>query len=225
VPVGDTQRSLLVADRSELETLREVFVRGEYDVPELAGARTIVDVGSNVGISVLYFRQRFPAARIVAVEPDPGAFGRLVQNTAGLAAIELVNAALAESEGQATLYTGGESWAASLVPGPDRKTRQAVRTTTLEGLTRELSIDGIDLLKLDIEGAEVPVLLSARVLDRVRLLVFEYHREYAAVTLWELLEHLSCFELRRLAGTSEDHVTVVLENRRKSETVRETMAT
>jgi hypothetical protein len=69
----------------------------------------------------------------------------------------------------------------------------------------------VDLLKLDIEGAEIPVLLSTQMLDKVQTMVVEYHHEYATMTLSELLGRLDGFALRRVAGNSESHATVVLE--------------
>jgi FkbM family methyltransferase len=211
--LGDGKRLVAVADRSELEVLREVFVRSEYSMPAVNEISTIVDLGSNVGFSVLYFRERFPQARIVAVEPDPDAFARLRENTADLDRIELINAAVADRSGSATLYQGAESWATSLTAGPDRERRLTVRTTTLAELGSGLS-GTIDLLKLDIEGAEVPVLLSSGpMLARVRLLLFEYHREYTDMTVWQLLAQLPSFDIRRVAGSSDDHLTVLLENR------------
>jgi FkbM family methyltransferase len=210
-PLGANALSAIVADRSELQVLREVFVRHEYALPGVVAPKLIVDAGSNVGFSVLYFRSRFPAARIVAVEPDPAAFARLRENTEGLGDVELVNAAMSDRDGDAILYAGSESWAMSLIPGADRTRQEAVRAITLDSLVDELSLGCIDVLKLDIEGAEIPVLTSTTVLDRVRVIVFEYHREYADVALWELLEHLKGFRLRRFDGNSESHATVVLE--------------
>jgi FkbM family methyltransferase len=214
-PLDGNALSAIVADRSELQVLREVFVRQEYALPGVVAPKLIVDAGSNVGFSVLYFRSRFPAARIVAVEPDAATFARLRENTEGLGGVELVNAAMSDRDGDATLYAGSESWAMSLIPGADRTRREAVRAVTLDSLVDELSLGCIDVLKLDIEGAEIPVLRSTTVLGRVRVIVFEYHREYADVALWELLEHLKGFRLRRFDGNSESHATVVLEREDK----------
>jgi FkbM family methyltransferase len=211
--VDQQELSVVVADRSELRVLREVFVGAEYALPERCDPAIIVDAGSNIGLSVLYFRACFPRARIIAIEPDPDAFARLRENTRALTAVDLVNVALADREGEATLYGGAESWARSLIPGADRPGQESVRTTTLDALSQELSLERIDVLKLDIEGAEVPVLTSSAQLARVGVLIFEYHREYASLTLWELLERLDRFRLRRMAGNSENHATVVLEQR------------
>ena len=219
--VDQQELSVVVADRSELRVLREVFVSAEYALPERCDPTIIVDAGSNIGLSVLYFRARFPRARIIAIEPDPDAFARLRENTRDLTAVDLVNVALADREGEATLYGGTESWARSLTPGADRPGRTNVRTTTLDALSQELALDRIDVLKLDIEGAEVQVLTSSAQLARVRVLIFEYHREYASITLWELLERLDRFHVRRMAGSSENHATVVLEQHETALTSRD----
>lgn len=217
-PCQGRELSATVADRSELEVLREIFVGGEYELPGVSDPETIVDIGSNIGLSVLFFHERYPSARVVAIEPDPDAFARLRQNTKGRLGVELINAAVADHEGEITLYSGSASWAASLVPSADRTTQHSVTAVTLDGLADRISLGRISVLKLDIEGAEVSVLTSTSLLDRVDVLVFEYHREYCDMTLPDLLERLDSFRVRRFVGNSESHATVVLERLRGAPT-------
>ena len=61
-------------DASELFALEDIFEAGEYAVVADADPEVIVDLGSNAGQAALWFRDRFPAARIVCVEPDPRTF-------------------------------------------------------------------------------------------------------------------------------------------------------
>jgi FkbM family methyltransferase len=205
--------SAVVGDVSELEVLREIFVGGEYELEGDLEPKVILDVGSNVGFSALYFHERFPSARIIAVEPEPHAYSRLRRNTERLSRLQLVNAAVSDHDGEVTLYCGSASWAASTVPRPSRTQQVSVRAVTLDALAGQLGLDRIDVLKLDIEGAEIPVLTSTSLLDRVGTIVFEYHREYADITLWELLDRLDSFQLCRMAGDSESHATVMLQRR------------
>jgi FkbM family methyltransferase len=56
---------------SDYTVLRQVFIDREYEVGGMADPRIILDCGANVGYTSIYFLTRYPAARVIAVEPDP----------------------------------------------------------------------------------------------------------------------------------------------------------
>ena len=76
------QGRVTLSDYSQLLLLEAIFIDGDYDVPLATPPRTIVDLGSNIGVSILYFKLRFPDAHVIGVEPDPVAFALLRRNTA-----------------------------------------------------------------------------------------------------------------------------------------------
>jgi FkbM family methyltransferase len=203
--------SATVSDLSELKVIREVFLGEEYAAPEGQEPEVIVDLGSNAGFSVLFFKSVYPNARIIAVEPHPDTFQRLRLNTAYLENVHLVNAAVTDHDGEATLYSGNHSWAAALSASPDRPTATVIPTMTLQRITEELDLPKIDLLKMDIEGSEHAVLASSQeVLRHTRSVIFEYHQEHHRDTLWMLLERLADFRLVRFKGDSRQHPVVTL---------------
>lgn len=67
----------------------------------------ILDCGSNIGMSILYFKHVYPKARIIGFEPDPAIFPYLQENMTrnGLKDVQLVQAALASQEGTLTFYS------------------------------------------------------------------------------------------------------------------------
>jgi FkbM family methyltransferase len=204
--------SAVVSDSSELRVIHELFSRGEYDLPDGAEPRVIVDLGSNVGISVLLFADRYPGARIVAVEPQPAAFALLCENTAHLAGVQPVHAAMGDRDGEVTLHSGRHSWASSTVPDATLPERHTVPAMTLDTLAAQESLAHIGLLKMDIEGAEGAVLASPAV-RRSELVLFEFHREHAAGTLWDLLAALPEFEPVRIRDDTDSHPLVTLRRR------------
>jgi FkbM family methyltransferase len=203
--------SAVVSDLSELKVIREVFFGAEYALPHVTDPRVILDLGSHAGYSVLYFKARFPEARVVAVEPHPETFERLRRNVGGLSGVELVNAAIGDADGTMQLYSGADSWASAATPSPTRPTAHTVPTTSIHGLVERLALDHIDVLKMDIEGGEVAVLREGRaVLDRTQTMVFEFHQEHTEETLWSLLRGLEEFEVVELKGHSAGHPLVTL---------------
>jgi FkbM family methyltransferase len=162
----------LVDSASFLWMYKEIFEQQIYRFETDSAEPYIIDGGSNIGLSVLYFKNLYPSSRIVAFEPDRKIFKVLEENLAryGYHDVELHCRALWTSEGSIGFYEEGAD-GGRLARG-DSKTNSLVSTTRLRDyLDRE-----VDFLKLDIEGAETDVLLdSADRLGKVRNLFVEYH--------------------------------------------------
>ena len=171
--LGEQSIDWWVADWSDLKLLISVFLKGEYDGPLPAKADLIVDLGAHVGASVVYWRQRYPEAEIVAVEPDPESFKRLQRHTADDRRVRLIQAAVAEHPGTVRFIRSDLGWSSHLArEGED----EAVDVTaiTFPELVQDVAGDRtIDLLKVDIEGAEAYVLASP--LSAVSTMVIESH--------------------------------------------------
>lgn len=206
--------SARLPDISALWVLREVFLLEHYELPDEVQPDVIVDLGSNVGISVLYFADRFPNARILAVEAEPDTFRLLETNTAHLPQVTRVHAAITDHDGEVSLYSGAESWGASTMPAPEHSTRNVVPSLTLDHLAEQNEVEHIDLLKMDIEGAEAAVIRSARALRTADTVVFEFHREHSDDDLWTLLEPLPDVAHLRVVGDSDTHALVTLRSER-----------
>ena len=167
---------LVVADASELEVLREIFLEREYELALPSEPEVILDLGSNVGASIAFFRARYPRARIVGIEPDPRAFDRLRTNVAQMHGVTVVNIAAAGTDDRRPFYPGAESWLSSL-RGQEAEGNKPieVEARTLESLLTELNLDHIDLLKIDVEGAEEEILPGFAGLGSVGAVVGEIH--------------------------------------------------
>ena len=154
----------------------DIFVRRTLAFTSASPAPRILDCGANVGLASLFFRRLYPEARITAFEADPALFAILSANLAtnGAGTVETRHAALWTSTGTLTFQCeGSDSGMISSLPG-------AVdgRATTVPSLRlRDVLDEGpVDLLKLDIEGAEDIVLADCEpALHRVKALVMDLH--------------------------------------------------
>lgn len=165
--------SYVVGDRSELDVLDGVFLQQDYDVSLAHRPTTIMDLGSNAGATIHYFRARYPEAKIIGLEPDPDTFSRLRRNVGGMANVTVRQEAVAARDGEAILAPSPLSWASALrsASGPGVR----VRTRNLDSLMNELGLDSIDVLKIDVEGAEHEVLEGFTRIQDVAVVVGEYH--------------------------------------------------
>jgi FkbM family methyltransferase len=133
----------------------------------------IVDAGAHIGMASISFVLRYPQAMVVAVEPEPTNFAALLRNVAPYKNIVPVKAALWEDDGEVWLGPSNVHPKGSFEI-VDRGQVQ-VRAITIRSLMRELRIPSIDLLKLDIEGAEKEVFETCDWIESVGTIAIELH--------------------------------------------------
>jgi FkbM family methyltransferase len=161
---------------TDLPTAYEIFVAGAYRPPEELPdpePELVVDLGANVGFSVVLFAERYPRARILAFEPHPLHLAQLYQHVAlnDLSErVEIVGAAASDASGHAFLT---EEENESRVVGTPGEGGLPIRVRDLFG---ELAGRRVDLLKMDIEGGEFEVLRDRRFSELCpRTIVLEWH--------------------------------------------------
>ena len=143
-----------------------------------------IDVGANIGTFTLVAARRAVRGQVHAFEPSAHHFGRLAHNVElnDFKNVVLNRKGLYDQPGEAVLFLpsqAGEmnnSGAASLYTSGLEETRQvseAVSLIRLDDYVRERSLERVDIIKIDIEGAELKALEGAReTIARFRPLVF-----------------------------------------------------
>jgi FkbM family methyltransferase len=157
---------------------KDIFIQRIYDFEAARPDPFILDCGSNIGMSILYFKQRYPRARIIGFEPDPDIVPFLESNIAGnnLKDVRWVQAALSGDAGKKILYSDGVCGSGlaetlTLERSHDWKQYEVPCMRLRDYLT-----EPVDFLKMNIEGAEFEVLADSE--DRLRLIremIIEYH--------------------------------------------------
>jgi FkbM family methyltransferase len=163
-----------VFSHHDVITINEIFCRLDYRLP--AGARTVVDIGSNIGISGLYFLTRSARVRCHLFEPDPRNIERLRENLAAYRdRLELTEAAVADRAGR--LRFGREP--TGRYGGVESGLADEIEVDCLhinDVLTSVLGVNGrVDMLKIDTEGLENRTVLaiSPDLLPQIGVLCFE----------------------------------------------------
>jgi FkbM family methyltransferase len=170
---------------SDVLVFRQVFHGGEYEFDALRPPRVIVDAGANVGLSALYFANRYPTAHILAVEPEARNFALLASNVAPYTNVTPVEGAVWGENADVDLFDPGIGhWgyvtrsAGESGPGA---WRQRVRGFTIDRLMDDYGLAHVDVLKLDIEGSELEVLGRPHAwIDRVDAVLIELHDRLAS---------------------------------------------
>ena len=163
---------------------REIFVNEEYLFPSDTESPVIFDCGANIGMATLFFKWLFPRSRITAFEPDPTTFQVLCRNVEEnrLSHVAVHNVALWKEDGAVPFFVP-EDRPGSLAMSTNRSRSRGKQIIVP---SRKLSgyVNGpIDLLKVDIEGAEHQLLcdlVNSGKLEQVRQMIIEYHPNISA---------------------------------------------
>jgi FkbM family methyltransferase len=157
----------------------------------------VVDLGAGIGDEAIVFSRLVgPGGRVVAVEAHPRTFACLARTIAlnRLDNVQAVHAALSDRAGTMRIVFG-DSYVSSRVDAPDDVGADAVEVpaTTLDGLLDAAGVERVDLLKVNIEGSEAPM-LRASSLDRVRRIAVSCHDFIADGSADPSLDTLRTFE-------------------------------
>lgn len=171
---------------TDLLVLEQVFLDGEYRVEPIAAESIeyIMDLGSNIGVTAMFWAQRYPNARMVLVEPDPDNFKLLQRNTAAFAdRCVLIQAAVSDKRGETSFFRSDREYGHSILKGDDSVSEIVVKTLTVSDVAVEAGFPRVDLLKMDIEGGETVVMPTIETWTFTpRYLIAELHPPYDFAT-------------------------------------------
>ena len=161
-----------------LYSVKELFVEEIYKFKAQDDTPYIIDCGSYIGTSILFFKTQYPNAKILAFEPDNSNFELLNNNIKNwdLKDIEIQNAAIwIDNLGVNFIADGNMASKIDESNNTAHNENQKTKSVRLKDLLTEK----IDFLKIDIEGAEYEVLVDCESkLSFVENLFIEYHGNY-----------------------------------------------
>lgn len=166
---------------SDFLVFTDIFVDGIYAIDDLPeDPAVVVDCGANVGFASILFARRWPRARILAIEPEASNFTALCANVRTFPNVTPLRAAIwPQDERLEVTDPNVTQWGFQV--RPDQHGQAGVRGISLGTLLKEHAIERVDLLKIDIEGAERDLFAATDLgwMDHVHTLVVELHEERA----------------------------------------------
>ncbi len=164
---------------SDVAIFEQIFLEREYDFefPQQFSPKLIIDGGANIGLAAVYFANRYPQATIVSIEPEQSNFEMLQRNASPYSQIKPIRAAIwSTSEELKIKNPNADKWIFRVdrLEGSDQV---EVPGVTIDQIASEAGAEQIDLLKLDIEGAERELFSSDchAWITRTQVLIVELH--------------------------------------------------
>lgn len=184
---GNTGRITLTGTLSDLFAINDVFLVDSYETGSKTPAN-ILDLGANIGLSILWFRLKYPDAHIVAYEPGTAAFTLLQKNFGNDSHVTLHKKAVAGERGEMTFYEAKRTTLSSVIYRHPESVETKVPTITLDDA---IGTSIPDLLKIDVEGAEFDIFAASSLLSRIPAITGELHPYKAKRSASEALDLLS----------------------------------
>lgn len=186
-PKGYKQPLQLRVLSSDILIYGQIFLLKEYDFVVTRTPEVIVDAGANIGLASVYFAHQYPTTKIIAIEPEQSNFELLQKNVAAYPNITPVQAALWHENTEIHLIDPKfGKWAFRTASKessqiPLTKTCHTVMGMTVAKLMQTYGLEKIDILKIDIEGAEKEVFSDTSVwINSVDALITELHERMKA---------------------------------------------
>jgi FkbM family methyltransferase len=117
--------------------------------------KVIIDAGANAGFASIYFAHAYPRARVFAIEPEENSCQMLLRNAEFYPNILPIRAALWSEEGELQITNpNSDKWSFQVNKLTKDKAAETIDAITMDKLLSMAKTDKIDIIKMDIEGAE-----------------------------------------------------------------------
>ena len=177
-------KHLIIRENTSDESVfRQIFVDKEYDIPITIKPKLIIDGGANVGYASMWFANKFPNAEIIAIEPEQSNFNVLEGNTRDLPNVKAIRAGIWHNSTNLKIKSSNFNWSGEwdfVTEEQLDSTDETVNSITISQILQESNAEEIDILKLDVEGAEKEIFTYnyEEWLGKVKILIVELHDTY-----------------------------------------------
>ncbi|MXV16175.1 FkbM family methyltransferase [Hufsiella ginkgonis] len=169
---------LLRRNTSDVETFDQIFLYKEYDINTSFQPKVILDCGANIGLAAVYFKNKYPDAKVISIEPEQSNFDQLKKNTAGYQDVYPVQYGIWNRSANLVIEEDNKlgEWGFT-VKEVEYTNDHTIKGVSLADLMTEFGLTGIDILKIDIEGSEKELFDSnfEQWLPLTKVLIIELH--------------------------------------------------
>lgn len=191
--------------KGDISIFNEIFWQKSYFIPNefLNQPKVIVDLGGHVGFTSIYFSTRYPNAKFYSVEASKQNFNILKFNVQSFKNILPSNKAIYTDDGFISFDESGLSYNNKI--GESGEQMEAISVNSLLNL---YGIEKVDLMKIDIEGAEKDILQkNTEWLEKTNAIIIELHKPYS---IEDLKRDLNPFHFKIILPSKENGLKNIL---------------
>lgn len=177
-PKGFKYNIELRTNTSDYDVFLQIFALNGYTFDIDLVPKVIVDCGANIGLTSIYYSNKYPQAKIIAIEPEKSNYETMVKNTCNYPNITCINKGVWKKTCMLEIIDENVSNWEFMVRESNSKT--GISALSIPDLIKEFKISQIDILKMDIEGSEKEVFEENIVswIPFVKVLIIELHDRY-----------------------------------------------
>lgn len=160
----------------------EIYLANVYHMERLKKGMNVIDIGAHIGVyTVLAAEKVGKKGEVIAIEPEPKNYKQLLENIKlnNFQNVIPRNLALANHESLGKLYLSSDSLSYSLLSCENKNPYLEVAVKTLDNLLEEINLKKVDIIKIDTEGSEIPILKGAektlKANPNAKIIVASYH--------------------------------------------------
>lgn len=139
---------------SDVWNFLENFLRLPFPLPENLTPKLIIDAGANAGYAAIVFLNKYPDAKVIAIEPETSNIEQLKRNCSPYKNFQCIQSAVWKTNGLVKIMNpeaGKTEFRIVEASSADSDSMQAI---TVEKILHDSGFERINILKLDIEGTE-----------------------------------------------------------------------
>lgn len=181
----------------ELFRVKNIFYDHEYSIQRQflpSTPITVVDIGANVGLFAVYMHLTQSVDTIHCFEPSPASLELLMHNTAGLKNTYIHPYGLINRDGRAEMMIHPRNTGQNRIASASMKGVETIEVQIRDAgrALDQLGLGYFDVLKIDTEGCEIPILESLKTrLNYIGIILLEYHSEADRRHIDQLLSKFS----------------------------------
>ncbi len=168
---------------SDALVFKQIFLLKEYDLKKDFGMPlpkdfdVIIDAGANIGLASVFFANQYPNSKIISIEPESNNFAQLKINTEPYKNIILQQGALWYKKERLNLANPGYGDWGFMVEKKNEENNGSVQAFSVVDLMEQFHLSKIDLLKIDVEGAEKEIFETgvSEWLPKTKMILVELH--------------------------------------------------
>ena len=195
---GLKNKVYLRTNTSDFDTFFHIFMYEQYnyEYPANFNPKVILDCGANIGLAAIYFANRYPDARIIAVEPEFSNFQILKLNAKGYPNITcLQNGIWDKSANLEVVDIGAGKWG-FITKEVEVKNEFTIQAIAINDIMDKNNVPYFDIVKMDIEGSEKQVFSSnyEKWLSKTKMIIIEFHDKMLPGTSKAFFKAISTFD-------------------------------